>query len=163
MAAWTENLIEIAGTKVHLTRGGKGPPVLVLHRDIGAPEASSFHDELAKSADVIVPHHTGWGRSSRAEWVRSVRDVAVMHRGLAQTFREGLPPVAMLYFHPWEFDPEQERLALPRIRYFRTYVGLKRSRDRLVKLLNQFHFERAIAVAESLTADFRLPSFSLPV
>ena len=82
MAAWTEGTIEIAGAKVHLTRGGKGPPVLVLHRDIGTLEASSFHDELAKSADVIVPHHPGWGRSPRAEWMRSVRDVAVMHRGL---------------------------------------------------------------------------------
>ena len=82
MAAWTEKTIEIAGTKIHLTRGGKGPPVLVLHRDIGTLEASSFHDELAKSADVIVPHHPGWGRSPRAEWMRSVRDVAVMHRGL---------------------------------------------------------------------------------
>jgi pimeloyl-ACP methyl ester carboxylesterase len=82
MAAWTERTIEIAGAKVHLTRGGKGPPVLVLHRDIGTLEASSFHDELAKSADVIVPHHPGWGRSPRAEWMRSVRDVAVMHRGL---------------------------------------------------------------------------------
>jgi pimeloyl-ACP methyl ester carboxylesterase len=82
MAAWAERTIEIAGAKVHLTRGGKGPPVLVLHRDIGTLEASSFHDELAKSADVIVPHHPGWGRSPRAEWMRSVRDVAVMHRGL---------------------------------------------------------------------------------
>jgi pimeloyl-ACP methyl ester carboxylesterase len=82
MAAWTENTIEIAGTRIHMSRGGKGPPLLVLHRDIGALEGSSFHDELAKSADVIVPHHAGWGRSPRADWMRSVRDVAVMHRGL---------------------------------------------------------------------------------
>jgi pimeloyl-ACP methyl ester carboxylesterase len=82
MAAWTESTIEIAGGKVHLTRGGKGPPVLVLHRDIGALEGSSFHDALAQSAEVIVPHHPGWGRSPRAEWMRSVRDLAVMHRGL---------------------------------------------------------------------------------
>src|SRR6185312_3310092 len=82
MTAWVELAIEIAGAKVHLTRGGKGPPVLVLHRDIGTLEASSFHDELAKSADVIVPHHPGWGRSQRADWMRSVRDLAVVHRGL---------------------------------------------------------------------------------
>ena len=82
MTAWAELAIEIAGTKVHMTRAGKGPPVLVLHRDIGMPATSSFHDELAKSADVIVPHHPGWGRSPRAEWMRSVRDLAVMHRGL---------------------------------------------------------------------------------
>lgn len=82
MAGWTESTIEIAGSKVYLTRSGKGPPVLVLHRDIGTPEKSSFHDELSKSADVIVPHYAGWGRSPRADWMRSVRDLAVMHRSL---------------------------------------------------------------------------------
>src|SRR3979411_1744873 len=82
MVAWADKTIEIAGTKIHVKRGGKGPPVLLLHRDIGMVEGSSFHDELAKLADVVVPHHAGWGRSPRAEWLRSVRDVAVMHRGL---------------------------------------------------------------------------------
>src|SRR5689334_4158042 len=70
MTAWVERTVEIAGTKVHVTRGGKGPPVLVLHRDIGMPATSSFHDELVKSADVIIPHHPGWGSSPRAEWMR---------------------------------------------------------------------------------------------
>jgi pimeloyl-ACP methyl ester carboxylesterase len=82
MAVWAESTIEIAGTKIHVTRGGKGAPALVLHRDTGTIERSSFHDELAKSADVIVPHHPGWGHSARPGWMRSVRDVAVMHRGL---------------------------------------------------------------------------------
>jgi pimeloyl-ACP methyl ester carboxylesterase len=82
MAVWAESTIEIAGTKIHVTRGGKGAPALVLHRDTGTIERSSFHDELAKSADVIVPHHPGWGHSARPGWLRSVRDVAVMHRGL---------------------------------------------------------------------------------
>src|SRR4051794_8085061 len=85
MAAWAEQTVEIASTKIHMARAGKGPPVLVLHRDIGTPEASSFLDELARSADVVVPHHPGWGRSPRAEWMRSVRDVAVMPRGLLAT------------------------------------------------------------------------------
>ena len=82
MTGWAEHTVEVAGTKVHVTRGGKGPTAVVLHRDIGMPATSLFHDELAKSADVIVPDHSGWGRSPRAEWMRSVRDLAVMHRGL---------------------------------------------------------------------------------
>jgi pimeloyl-ACP methyl ester carboxylesterase len=82
MAAWTESTIEIAGTKTYLARAGKGSPVLVLHRDIGTPAKSSFHDRLAQAADVIIPHHAGWGRSPRADWMRSVRDMAVWHRGL---------------------------------------------------------------------------------
>ena len=82
MAAWSETTIEIAGTRIHLSRGGVGPPALILHRDIGAFEGSSFDDELARSADVMVPHHPGWGRSPRPEWMRGVRDLAVIYRGL---------------------------------------------------------------------------------
>jgi len=82
MVTWTEGAIAIAGTEIRLTRAGKGRAVLVLHRDIGMMEGSRFLDELAQSAEVIAPHHAGWGRSSRAEWMRGVRDMAVLHRGL---------------------------------------------------------------------------------
>ena len=82
MTAWAERTVEIAGTTVHVTRSGKGPPVLVLHRDIGLPATSWFQNELTKSSDVIVPHHPGWEGSRRTEWMRSVRDLAVMYRGL---------------------------------------------------------------------------------
>src|SRR5215831_15853454 len=82
MMVWAERTVEVAGTTVHLTRGGKGPPVVVLHRDIGMPATSLFQNELAKSSDVIVPNHPGWQGSRRAEWMRSVRDLAVMYRGL---------------------------------------------------------------------------------
>ena len=78
--------------------------------------------------------------------------LAVMRRGLVQTLRQGQPPVAMLYFHPWEFDPDQERLPLPRLSRFRTYVGLSRSRRRLATLLDQHVFTRAVDVAETLSA-----------
>jgi pimeloyl-ACP methyl ester carboxylesterase len=87
MTAWTERTVEIAGTSVHMTRSGKGRPVLVLHRDIGVPATSLFQNELAKSSDVIVPHHPGWQRTCRAEWMRSVRDLAVMYRCLLAELR----------------------------------------------------------------------------
>jgi hypothetical protein len=41
---------------------------------------------------------------------------------LRQMSRACSPPVATLYFHPWEFDPEQRRLPLGRLNSFRTYV-----------------------------------------
>lgn len=88
--------------------------------------------------------------------------LALMQRGLAQTRRQGQPPVAMLYFHPWEFDAEQERLPLSPLNRFRTYVGLSRSRGRLTTLLAQHTFERAVDVAESLNATHRLDEVSLP-
>lgn len=88
--------------------------------------------------------------------------LAVMRRGLAQTLRQGQPSVAMLYFHPWEFDPDQDRLPLSRLSRFRTYVGLTRSCDRLTTLLQQHNFVRAVDVAESLNAGMQLAEVSLP-
>src|SRR5207248_1508972 len=49
----------------------------------------------------------------------------LMERALRQVARTCQPAVAMLYFHPWEFDPGQPRLPLGLLSRFRTYVGLE--------------------------------------
>jgi polysaccharide deacetylase family protein (PEP-CTERM system associated) len=69
---------------------------------------------------------------------------------IRQAERKCSPPVGMLYFHPWEFDPEQERLPLGWLKRWRTYVGLGRSRGRLTALLGRHRFVRAIDAAERL-------------
>src|SRR5262245_56791694 len=79
---WSETLVELAGVKLHVARAGSGRPVLVLHHDIGTPDRLDFYDALASRFDVIVPHHPGYGRSARPEWLRAVRDVAVMYQSL---------------------------------------------------------------------------------
>ena len=79
---WTETALELAGTKLHLARAGSGRPVLVLHHDIGSPQRLDFYDELADRFDVLVPHHPGYGKSERPQWLRSVRDVAVIYQSL---------------------------------------------------------------------------------
>jgi polysaccharide deacetylase family protein (PEP-CTERM system associated) len=76
----------------------------------------------------------------------------LMKRGLRQLHRRGQPSVAMLYFHPWEFDVEQPRLPLPRMSRFRTYVGLGRSRARFLRLIEGTTFVRAVDVARQLEA-----------
>ncbi|HEV3144062.1 MAG TPA: DUF3473 domain-containing protein, partial [Gemmataceae bacterium] len=85
----------------------------------------------------------------------------VMERGLRQLAR--LPASAgMLYFHPWEFDPEQPRLPLGRLSRFRTYVGMRRTRERLKALLSRHRFARAIDAVEKLEAQkSELPRFLL--
>lgn len=85
----------------------------------------------------------------------------VMRRGIAQTMRHGQPPVVVLYFHPWEFDPEQERLPLRRLNRFRTYVGLSRSRRRLMALLDRHEFQRAVDVVDALDSGRDVPEISL--
>ena len=79
---WTETVVELAGVKLHLARAGSGRPVLVLHHDIGSPDRLTFYDELANRFDVLVPHHPGYGKSERPQWLRSVRDVGVMYQSM---------------------------------------------------------------------------------
>lgn len=46
----------------------------------------------------------------------------------------------LLYFHPWEFDPEQPRIALPALKRFRHYSGLSKNRVKFERLLSDFSF-----------------------
>jgi polysaccharide deacetylase family protein (PEP-CTERM system associated) len=56
----------------------------------------------------------------------------------------------VLYFHPWEFDDDQPRLALRGLNAFRTYLGIRRSRARLPWLLSGLPFVRAVDLARQL-------------
>jgi polysaccharide deacetylase family protein (PEP-CTERM system associated) len=86
----------------------------------------------------------------------------LMERALAQVRRDGRPPVTMLYFHPWEFDPDQPRLPLGRLSRFRTYVGTGRSRKRLGVLFGRHQFSRAMDAARAIECSGQsLPLFNL--
>jgi len=83
----------------------------------------------------------------------------LMKRGIRQAHRAGHP--AMLYFHPWEFDPAQPRMPLRGVQRLRTYVGLRRTQPCLRRLLRQF---QSTTVSEWLATQ-RLAhwgSFQLP-
>ena len=79
---WSESALDAAGGKLHLARAGSGRPVVVLHHDTGSPDQLDFYDALADRFDVLVPHHPGYGKSERPQWLRSVRDVAVIYQWL---------------------------------------------------------------------------------
>jgi polysaccharide deacetylase family protein (PEP-CTERM system associated) len=78
--------------------------------------------------------------------------LAVMEAGLRQATRTPSPTVAMLYFHPWEFDPDQPRLPLGRFACWRTYVGMRRTTARLQSLLHRYPFTRAIDAVRAIRA-----------
>jgi polysaccharide deacetylase family protein (PEP-CTERM system associated) len=81
---------------------------------------------------------------------------------IRQTGRHSSPAVATLYFHPWEFDPEQQRLPLRSLSRLRTYVGIRRSRAKLAALLPRYRFCRARDVAQQLDSMLDvLPSFAV--
>jgi pimeloyl-ACP methyl ester carboxylesterase len=85
--------------------GGEGPPALVLHHDIGAPERPAFYDALARHFTVFAPAHPGYDGSPRPSWMRSVRDMAVVYQGLlaqqAATREPGTVTLIGLGFGGW--------------------------------------------------------------
>jgi polysaccharide deacetylase family protein (PEP-CTERM system associated) len=88
--------------------------------------------------------------------------LSVLAAGVQQLAKRD-PAVGMLYFHPWEFDPEQPRLPLKTLSRFRTYVGVGRSTARLGRLLERYkgRVRRAIDVVEELDPRrATLPRFS---
>lgn len=87
---------------------------------------------------------------------------AVMRAGLRQVARSRPPALGMLYFHPWEFDPDQPRLALKPLSKWRTYVGVGRTTRRLDALLAGYPFRRAIDVVREIEASgAELPRFQV--
>ena len=80
--AWQSETVPVAGIALHLARAGSGAPVLVLHHDVGRPEPALFDDALARQFSVLAPSHPGYDKSARPDWMRSVRDVAVVYQWL---------------------------------------------------------------------------------
>lgn len=84
---------------------------------------------------------------------------AVLRAAVAQAERHPTA-TAVLYFHPWEFDPTQPRLSLGRAGSFRTYVGIPRARARLRQLLARYNSRRLIDAVD-VVGQTDLPAFRL--
>ena len=74
---FTEEFVEAAGVRIQLRRGGTGPPLLIVHGELGVPGWLSAYAQLARHFTVYVPSLPGFGRSARPDWILSVRDLAV--------------------------------------------------------------------------------------
>ncbi len=75
--------------------------------------------------------------------------------GVQRAWRESIP--AIVYIHPWELDPEQPRIQASLKSRLRHYTNLKRTADRLKRLLamGEFVSFRALGMPED-AATFEL-------
>jgi len=76
--------------------------------------------------------------------------VRVLGRALKKAARQGRP--GMIYLHPWELDPGQPVLPMPRLTRFRHRVGLRRTESKLRWLLRRFRFTSIGQRLDSLLA-----------
>lgn len=75
-AAWTEEIVEAAGIKLHLVKGGAGEPLLLLHDELGHAAWLRFHEALAPQYTLHIPSHPGFGKSERLDWMMNMHDLA---------------------------------------------------------------------------------------
>lgn len=77
-------LVDAAGIRLELRRGGKGAPLLVIHGELGVPGWLDSFAALADHYDVIVPSLPGYGQSARPDWIMGVHDLAAWVAWLAR-------------------------------------------------------------------------------
>ena len=74
--AWTEQFVEAAGVKLQLVQGGSGPPLLILHGELGNHGWLRWQQSLAQDYTLYLPSHPGFGATQRQDWIMSMRDLA---------------------------------------------------------------------------------------
>ena len=73
---WTEETVELAGSKVQLVKGGSGEPLLLLHDEMGHHTWLGYHEALAQRYTLFIPSHPGYGTSEHLDWIMNMRDMA---------------------------------------------------------------------------------------
>jgi len=91
---WMTESVKVAGVKLAVRKGGAGSPLLLLPHDVGQCEDPRFFELLARRFTVYAPSHPGYDGSERPEWMRSARDVAVVHQWLLSDL--GLADVSLV-------------------------------------------------------------------
>ena len=95
MVAFTEEMVDVGGTKVHTLKGGSGEPLLLLHGAGGNNGWLRFVDALAEKYTVYYPSHPGYGKSDRPDWLETIPDMACFWRAsapLGSQWAGGSPP-----------------------------------------------------------------------
>lgn len=127
----------------------------IAHDRYGWPDAPRF-PHVATSADGVdlweVPVGTarfaGRNLPMGGGFFR-LFPLVLLRAALASVNRGERRP-AVLYVHPWEFDPGQPRIEMAWSQRFRHYVGLEGAEAKLGALLGEFRFTSVVGAFEEL-------------
>lgn len=121
----------------------------VLHDTYGIPDAERFPNTIKTGAGPLVefplttlPFQLGWKKMhlpiAGGGYLRLL-PAAVIRRGIVSINKNERQP-AVLYFHPWEIDPEQPRIKAGMKSTFRHYLNLDKTEDKLKSILSGLQF-----------------------
>lgn len=86
---------------VHLLRGGRGEPLLVLHPEFASSRWFPYHDDLAQHFHVYAPDHPGFGQTPCPHWLESIEDFAIFYADLMDHLGWSCVNVLGLSFGGW--------------------------------------------------------------
>lgn len=128
----------------------------VSHDRYGIPDAPRhIHRAIGPAGHSVLEIPPLTLRLLRRNWPVGgggyLRLLPVRIIGQALKANQAISQPAMLYLHPWEFDPGQPPLPMTRLSAFRHRVGLARTEKKLRWLLNRFPFASVQEHLDSLT------------
>ena len=130
--------------------------VPAVHDSYGIPDANPRVHTIETNSGLLweIPPSTcevGWMRVpvGGGGYFR-LFPYRVFRRLLKQVEREGSPLV--MYFHPWELDPDQPRMKGSLLSTFRHYVNIQETHKRMVSLLQDFDFSPIRSLVPSLNS-----------
>lgn len=100
-SAPTEEYLDVPGGRVHLLRGGDGPPLLFLHAAGGAGQWLEFHELLARRFEVFAPDHPGFAGSDELADVEEMDDLVYHYLDLIERLGLDRPHVVGASFGGW--------------------------------------------------------------
>ncbi len=78
-----------------------------------------------------------------------------IRNGIRRNNKAGIPVI--VYFHPWELDPDQPRLKIGLTSRFRHYSNLEFTEEKIRALLSEFRFTSLGELAKSYKIDYQWP------
>jgi len=129
----------------------------IRHDRYGIPGAYRFPHRIKTSEDrsvVEFPLSTvrllGQTLPAAGGGYLRLLPVSIVSRAITSINRQGYP--AIVYFHPWELDPDQPRLGLRGLSNFRHYVNVGKMQTKLERLLDAHRFAPVRDVLDSVPA-----------
>jgi pimeloyl-ACP methyl ester carboxylesterase len=74
-----EQVVDVNGCRVRMSREGKGPTLIYLHGANGPNPWTQFFDDLAKRFTVLAPDHPSFGGSDDPQWLEDIGDLAYFY------------------------------------------------------------------------------------
>jgi pimeloyl-ACP methyl ester carboxylesterase len=95
------DFVTVAGKKIQVMRGGKGPPLVYLHSAGGEMDWTAFHNGLAEHFSVIAPAHPGFALSEGLDKIDDMQDLVWHYVDLFEQFDLRRVPVVGFSLGGW--------------------------------------------------------------